>query len=439
MGKIENALMRTRDTRQLVLCKGAVKQVADMFKSLFPGRRAIVVADTNTWRAAGEEAQRCLEEGGVSTDAPFIFSDPDLYAEQAYLERLSAALAQTDAVPVAVGSGVINDLTKYASHLNGRRYICIGTAVSMDGYTAYGSSISFDGNKQTVDCPAPLGLLLDPVISAEAPKELAASGYADLMAKVPAGADWILADAIGSEAIDSFSWDLVQDGLKYALSDPQAVHEGDVEMTQALAEGLIMSGFAMQSLMSSRPASGMEHQFSHFWDMENLSIGGKHVSHGFKVGIGTLISTAALEFFVNYDISRIDPEKCAGAWLSWDDTVAYINRLMAGKPGHLSRALQETRAKYVDKSEICREISVIKENWSELCSRIRKQIIPYDQVYDSLKKVGAPYECEMIGVSREHFRETLFCIPFMRSRITVIDFLYRFGILEEFAEKYFGE
>ena len=105
-----------------------------------------------------------------------MFTDPDLYAEWTYLEELKRSLAKTDAIPIAVGSGVINDLVKYASFLLGRRYMTVGTAASMDGYTAYGSSITIDGNKQTVDCPAPYGFVMDPVIAAEAPKELCHGG-----------------------------------------------------------------------------------------------------------------------------------------------------------------------------------------------------------------------------------------------------------------------
>lgn len=102
----------------------------------------------------------------------------------------------------------------------------VGTAASMDGYTAYGASITKDGNKQTFDCPAPLGMVLDSNIAAAAPAKLSASGYADLIAKIPAGADWMLADAVGSELMDDFAFSVVQDGLKEALCDPAGVHAG---------------------------------------------------------------------------------------------------------------------------------------------------------------------------------------------------------------------
>ena len=254
MNKIESALRRTTDTRALAFGVGTLPRAAELFVELFPGRRALVVADLNTWRVAGEEVHRILGEAGIGQDAPCVFADPGLYAEWGYVERLDALLAGTDAVPVAVGSGVINDLAKLASHHNGRRYLVVGTAASMDGYTAYGASITRDGNKQTFDCPAPLGMVFDPAIAAAAPAALSASGYADLIAKIPAGADWMLADAVGAEAMDDFAFSLVQDGLPEALCDPTGVHAGDVGKVGRLAEGLLLSGFAMQAAQSSRPA-----------------------------------------------------------------------------------------------------------------------------------------------------------------------------------------
>ena len=102
----------------------------------------------------------------------------------------------------------------------------VATAASMDGYTAYGASITRDGAKQTFSCPAPLALLADIDIIATAPTEMTASGYADLFAKVPAGADWIISDALGIEPIDNFSFGIVQDGLKLALSEPAEARAG---------------------------------------------------------------------------------------------------------------------------------------------------------------------------------------------------------------------
>ena len=438
MNEIETALQRARDTKALEFGEGAMERLPKMLEALFPGKKVVIVADDNTYNAAGRKVCGILDAAGTQMEDSFIFKDPELYAEWSYLQQLEAYLKERDAVPVAVGSGVINDLTKLASHHLGRRYVIVGTAASMDGYTAYGASITYEGNKQTFDCPAPLGVVFDPAVAAKAPAGMSASGYADLLAKVPAGADWIISDAVGSEAIDDFAFNLVQKNLRKALSDPAAVADGDVEATGMLADGLIMSGFAMQAISSSRPASGTDHQFSHFWDMEGLCHNGRHVSHGFKVGIGTMVSTACLEFLISKDLTRLDIDACVAAWPTWEAQEAYIRKIFEGKPGHLARGLAESRAKYCGPEGIRCQLNAIVAVWPELRERIREQIIPFDDVKEMLRLVGAPSRPEEIGVSKARLRDTFKCIPFMRNRYTGIDLIYRAGLLDEVTEHIFG-
>lgn len=432
MKPIDKELLAKSQTQALSVGKGAMAGTPDMFRKLFGDSTAVVVAHIATWKVAGEQVYGYLKAAGIPMVEPFVFDDPDMFAEWSYLEQLEAYLKDKDAIAVAVGSGVINDLTKQVSHRLGRKYMIVGTAASMDGYTAYGSSITIDGNKQTLSCPAPYGMILDPEVAAAAPEGMSASGYADLIAKVPSGADWMIADAAGVEAMDQYAFDLVEIPMKEALSDPAGVAAGDVDATEKLAYGLIMSGFAMQAYKSSRPSSGLEHQFSHYWDMENLSYpDGKHVSHGFKVGIGTLASTACLEFLLGYDMDSIDPKACAAAWPTWEELEAHIRKLFANQPGHLSRALIETRDKYVDAAEVAREAEALKAAWPSLKERIRRQILPFDEVKEQLRTVRAPYESEQICVSREKFRSTFLGIPFMRSRFTSIDAILRLGLMDE--------
>lgn len=438
MSRIEEAIARARDTKALIIEENATSRCGEMFKELFGNSKAIVVADLNTFRAAGEKTVRSLKEAGIVMYDPFIFKDPELYAEWSYLMQLEKHLASCYAIPVAVGSGVINDLTKLASEHLSRRYIIVGTAASMDGYTAYGASITFEGNKQTFDCKAPLGVIIEPEISAAAPSEMAASGYADLIAKVPAAADWMLADALGEEPIDDFAYGLLHSTLKDALSYPAEVHNKEIQPTEKLAEGLIMSGFAMQAIQSSRPASGIEHQFSHYWDMDDLCYEGKHVSHGFKVGIGTLISTACFEFILAYDMDSIDIDSCTARWPEWDEMEVRIREIFSDKPGHLARALAESKAKYIPAEKLRVQLETLKRKWPELKERISGYIFSYDEVYSNLRKVGAPYEPEMIGISRKRLQDTFRGIPYMRSRYTIIDLICRCGLMDEVQSALFG-
>ena len=60
MNQIENALSRTTDTKALEIGSGAVKKTPLIFNRLFPGAKALVIADTNTWKAAGNLVQSFL-------------------------------------------------------------------------------------------------------------------------------------------------------------------------------------------------------------------------------------------------------------------------------------------------------------------------------------------------------------------------------------------
>jgi glycerol-1-phosphate dehydrogenase [NAD(P)+] len=439
---IEEALAKASDTKACEIGPGAVEAAAQMFQGLFGGQgRAIVVDDPRTRAVAGERVVALLKAAGLDVSEHVIHPDgSDFHATYAEVEGVRDAIAAAGvAVPVAVGSGVINDLVKRASGELDMRYMVVGTAASMDGYTAYGAAITKDGMKQTLGCRAPLGCIVDSAVAAAAPREMTASGYADLIAKIPAGADWIIADLIGSEAIHPLAWKLVQGPLRDTLSNPSGCASGDEREVRKLCEGLVMSGFAMQAMGSSRPASGTEHQIAHYWDMEDLAVNGRPVSHGFKVGIGTLASTATLEFLLEHDLSTMDVEaKVAAWWPSFDAVKATFPSVFPGRPAHIERAKLEYAKKFPSRDALRRELTIVRDNWADLSAKLRAQLIPLDEVRDALKKVGAPTESEEIGVTRARFRETFAGVPYMRARYFGADLVQRLGLLPALLDRLFG-
>ena len=441
MGRIEEALKVTTDTRVCEIGSGAVGAVASMFGAIFPGvRRAIVIDDVNTRQIAGSRVVALLEAAGCEVTEHVINPDGSwFHATYDKVEEVRDAIAASrGAMPVAVGSGTINDLVKRASDEVGVRYMVVGTAASMDGYTSFGAAITKDGMKQSFACRAPLGCIVDSAIAAAAPREVTASGYADMIAKIPAGADWMLADAVGLEEIHPLAWNLDQGALRETLSNPAGCASGDEREVRKLCEGLVMSAFAMQAKNSSRPASGTEHQIAHYWDMEDLTFEGHPVSHGFMVGIGTLASTKAIEFLLEQDLSRLDvPAAVAAWWPSFDSLAATFPRVFGDRPAHVRRANIEMAKKFAA-SNLTRELETIKAKWPELSERIRAQIMPFDEVREKLRLVGAPCEPEQIGVSRSRFRETFAGAPFMRNRYFAVDLIMRVGLSSALDERLFG-
>ena len=438
MPTIEEALAKAADTKALLIGDGAIGSVANMFKDMFPGRRPIVVADTITWEIAGKRVHEIFKAAGLNPAEPHIFRDKDIHAEWKYIEELDKVLAATDAIGVAVGSGTINDLTKLSSAHNGKRYMTVATAASMDGYTAYGASITKDGAKQTFNCPAPLAVLADTDIIAAAPAEMTASGYADLFAKIPAGADWIISEELGVEPIDAFSWGLVQDSLKLALADPDKIKSGDKEAIHRLIEGLIMSGFAMQAHQTSRPASGADHQFSHLWNMEHhVMSDGTMPSHGFQVSIGSLMSTALYEELFKEDIANLDVEACVEAWPSPEQAREKALDLFRDTDFPMIGAT-ETAAKYIDADGLRDQLGTLRANWPAIKERLERQLIPLAEARRRLEAVGAPVEPEQIGIDRRRLRESVIRAQHIRRRFTILDIAVRTGMLDRWLDRIFG-
>ncbi|RZJ17128.1 MAG: sn-glycerol-1-phosphate dehydrogenase, partial [Acinetobacter sp.] len=399
---------------------------------------AVIIADTTTYRIAGETVYKALQKANISQLSPFIYNHPDLYAEYTFVNELVDFLKTNNAIPIAVGSGTINDLTKLASHLTGRQYMCVATAASMDGYTAFGASITANGAKQTFNCPAPQACLADIDIICNAPRDMTASGYADLFAKITAGADWILADSLNIEPIDEKAWSIVQDGLHDALSDPEGVYNGDPIAITKLVEGLMLGGFAMQWSKSSRPASGAEHQFSHLWNMENHLHHGEHISHGFQVSIGTIAITALYEEFLKTDVGNLDVKKALLAWPSSEESDKGALDIFVGTD-FPEIGLQETKAKYNNAEELETQLQSLKENWHIIKAKLEKQIVPYQEAIRRLKLVGAPTEPEQISISRERLRETFIRAQFIRRRFTILDIALRTGYLNQWQDNLFGK
>lgn len=433
---IAEALRSASHTRLLVSRAGVRHEAAALFAAQFGARPAMVVADENTFAAAGKDVCESFVRGQQAADRPFLFGS-HVYADERCASELERVLESSAAIPVAVGAGTINDLTKLAAHRTGRPYMVVATAASMDGYTAYGASITARGSKQTFDCPAPQAVLADLDVIAGAPAGMNASGYADLLAKVAAGADWILADAMGIETVQPAVWQTVQRRLRSWVSSPGAIARGEPAALGHLVNGLMMSGFAMQAARSSRPASGADHQFSHLWDMQHHAHGGMAPSHGFKVGLGTLASVALYEELLRCDLGKLEIEAAVSRWPSRDALVDQAAKLLgSGELAEIAR--QEIPAKYVASPELREQLTRLRDVWPRLSARLQEQLIGFRQMQAMLKEAGCPTEPEEIGISRQRLRRSYQQALFIRRRFTVLDLAHRAGLLEDCLNHLFG-
>ena len=449
--RIAKALSISTDTKAFEMGQGVYTQASKLFAQYFPGRKAVIVADINTWPVLGQKVYENFAASGIPTDK-YIIEKEEFHADWKYVEMtdliaegqyeqakaLENAKDYEDTDPaklfreasskfnvlVSVGSGVINDLCKLASHHHAQSYICVPTAASVDGYSSFGASITYQSAKQTFNCPAPVAIVADIDVIAAAPKEMTAAGYADLAAKIPAGGEWMIADFVGSEAIIPDAWHILQDYIDDFLADPDAVAAGDPQAIADLFEGLTLSGFAMQAARSSRPASCCDHLFSHFLDMSGHRFNGKLQSHGFQVAIGTLTMCAAFDELFKQDLSQLDVEACLAAWPTLESEQARALELFkdtaAPKLGY-----ESITSKYEDKEKIREDLERLVATWPEFKAKLQGQVYSFAKMQDMFRRAGAPYETEHIGVKREQIRDMFPIVQLMRYRYNLLDLAKR--------------
>jgi glycerol-1-phosphate dehydrogenase [NAD(P)+] len=436
--RIITALRKARDTRTVTIHDGAIATVANVFAQSFGDHSAVIVADDTTFEVAGWAVQQRLEAGGCTVVEPVIFpGTPTVYADYQHVRALETGLRTHTAIPVVIGSGTLNDITKLAAHRCDRPYMVVATAASMDGYTAFGAAITHDGFKQTFACPAPRAVVADLDILAHAPAHLTASGYGDLLGKMTAGADWLIADALGIEAIDPHAWTLVQNPLRAWTADPHRLARGDRQAIAHLVEGLILCGLAMQAHQTSRPASGSEHQFSHLWEMEAVGGHGEgSVSHGFKVGIGSIASAALFEQLLTRDLSNLDIAAVQRIWPTRDMVERRVSESHA-IPIMAAKAVEESLAKYIDADQLGERLNVLRARWPALQEQLADQLLTADQLRGLLRDAGAPAEPAAIGIDLPRLKQSYQRARHIRRRYTVFDLAAESGFLDSCVDELF--
>jgi glycerol-1-phosphate dehydrogenase [NAD(P)+] len=421
------ALARSAAIDEIIVEAGALDGLPALFRRRF-GERAFLVADENTWTAAGARAAQALEAAGVAVDRRILPASPRPKPTRELGDELAAATPQY-ATPVAVGSGVLNDVVKYAAFRRGRPYLCVATAASMDGYSSAGAPLVDAGFKKTIACAPPRAIVADLDVIAAAPKAMAGWGYGDLAGKAPAGGDWIVADALGIEPIDAVAWPMVQDNLADWLRSPRAVAAGDGDATAALFIGLTIAGLAMEAHGTSRPASGADHQIAHLWEMDNLEKDGERVSHGACVSVGALDALALFDWLIDQDLAALDAPAVAAAAASLDDKWREIAQTFPDR-AIAERAEAETAAKHLDRDAHVARIEAVRAAWPALRRRLAERLPRAAAMREKLAEAGAPVSAEAIGVDPDRHRATIRASRLIRSRYTVLDLIDESGLLE---------
>ncbi len=411
---------------EVLIGKGVIAQIPQLVRDL-GGKKPFILSDVNTFSAAGETVCQLLKNAKIPYSA-YIFPDAHLEPDEKAVGAAVMHFDRTCDLVIAVGSGVINDIGKILSNTAGKKYIIVATAPSMDGYASAASSMTRDGLKISLPSKNPDAIVGDIDILKNAPLHMLKSGIGDMIAKYISIGEWRIAHIITGEYYCEQIADLVRTALKRCVDNASGLLARDEKAVEAVFEGLIIGGVAMAYAGVSRPASGVEHYFSHVWDMRAVAFGTPMELHGIQCGIGALYAARI------YDRIRslIPHREKALSYVQKFDFVEYqaFLRSYIGPGGETMIAAEETDGKY-DISRHVHRLDRILENWEDILRVIEREIPSASEIEKVLDIIQAPKSCADFGIPEAELPMAFAATKDIRDKYVLSRLCFDLGILDE--------
>lgn len=287
------------DIQAIRVGSGVMQELPGILRDL-GASHIFLVADNYTYEAAGRQVEQLLDQAGLAYHKRVFQTETPLVPNEYALGSVLAAMTSQDDMLLAVGSGTLNDVTKYVSARTGVPYVIAATAPSMDGYASTVAPTILDGFKTTLPAVYPAAIVADVDILKDAPMPMLTAGFGDIIGKFTSLADWRLSHQLNGEYYCPEVAGVIEAAVETCAANAKALAQREPQAIQAVTEALILSGLAMGMVGVSRPASGAEHQMAHYWEMDALRRGEEHPLHGNAVGVGTVLAASLYEMAAEY-------------------------------------------------------------------------------------------------------------------------------------------
>lgn len=400
---------------RIIVENGAIQKLPAILAEFFITGHVMLVADNRTYPAAGEAVRKILTAHGYQVRELVLKRREALIPDERTLGEILAVMELEIEAFIAVGSGSINDLTRFIAYQLNKPFFAVATAPSMDGYASPVAALTINGFKRTMTAKPPVAIIADLDILSQAPPEMIRSGFGDLLGKYTSLADWKLSSLITGESYSEEIASMVRVAVDQTVAGFQGEFSG-VETIRNLTQGLIVSGEAMLRWGNSRPASGAEHHLAHFWEMKAALLGRKCRLHGIKVGVATVVVAGIYHRIFRLDmtelkqrIARYRPERKA-------DYTARIRKAYGPLAGEVLADLKES---FLDPEKRAGRQERILANWEEIRSWVEINVPTPVRIQKLLYKTGVPVFPRNIGINRVLLRESLKNAKEIRERYTV--------------------
>ena len=416
--------------RILKLGPGVIGQLPDILQIL-GARRPMVVCGPYGYEAAGKAVCDLLEQSGVEYSLRSLREEdgerikPSEYAAGSLLLRFDH---RCDLI-LGVGSGVINDLCKVLSKTAKLPYLIVATAPSMDGYTSDSASVEVGGIKRSLQEKKPDAILCDTQILSQAPLHMILAGLGDILAKYTALFDWKLSHIVTGEYYCEAVAKLFENSLERTLDNLETFQTDRERTVRSITEGLIRSGIGIAFAGCTHPASGLEHYFSHCWEMMLLERGKDYELHGIQVGIGLLLTLKIIDYLKTLQPNMAHAEAAADCF----DRNAWEQNLRRVFPKAADGILEiEQKAHKNDREARLQRAATAIEHWAEIIS-LADTLPSYEEAEAIMRQTGMPTDPLQIGLTAEDVTDAFICSRDIRNKYLLSSLIWDLGYMDEAA------
>lgn len=429
IANIENIAIGKGAINQLeTIIDGQILKNGEIFSK--EKNRIFVVSDVNTYKVAGEMVFNRLKVGGYQV-SEYVYPHTSMHAEDCYVDEMQEHLPKDIDLIIAVGSGSLNDITRYVAFHEKVPYYIIATAPSMDGYASNVSPLVHNNLKITYTAECAAAIIGDAEILATAPMVMIAAGLGDVVGKYLAISDWKMSSRINGEYYCEEVGDLVLYSVKKCVDSVKDMEARDPQAMEYLMESLVLIGIAMSYIGFSRPASSSEHHIAHFLEMKSIFAGEYGELHGTNVGMATCLIGEMLESFMGMDIDYDAARKHANAF-DHEIWVSEMNRTFLGGADEVIK-LYET-AQQNNPEEVLKRIDFIEKNEKEIKGMIKEVAVKLNECPKLLAALEGLTNPSGYPLTKSEVKDVLLYAKELRNRYGTLQLFYDLGVLDTLAD-----
>ena len=415
--------------KEVIIGTGSISSLPRVISDFGAGK-AFTVCDTNTYNAAGKKVFKLLSENNIDIIV-HIFDSCNLHCDENAIGSAAMHLNLSCDIIIGIGSGTINDICKIISNISKKPYIIICTAPSMDGYASATSSAIRGNLKTSLQSKSPDVIIGDTDIVKTAPDNMLRAGLGDMLAKYISICEWRIGSIVTGEYYCEEVANLIRKSLKKCVENAKGLMEREDKGIDAVLNGLINSGLAMAYAGVSRPASGIEHYFSHIWDMRSAEFKTNTELHGIQCAVAARYTAKLYEKLKTYtpDINK------AVSFVNAFDLNEHRNMLLdfLGESGKAMIDLDKKEQKFLPSKHKVR-INRIIANWDAILTAIEDEIPSSAEIENLMDVAGLPKSVSEIGIGKKDLYNTYIATMDIRDKYVLSRLTWDMGVLTEFAE-----